>query len=96
MPRTGTAQWQDPGDVSCDATQVPMIQKMQKTVDILKVPHIDKEMEVLQAQLIDEDVEVPEIMQRHDPMIQEVEDAQKDLVNKAEAQLKKQRRHRQL
>ena len=54
-----------------------MIQNMQKTVDILKVQHTDKEMEVPQAQLIDEVVEVPEIMQRHDPMIQEVEDAQK-------------------
>ena len=30
-------QWQDPGDVSCDGTQVPMIQKMQKTVEILQV-----------------------------------------------------------
>ena len=35
VPRTGTAQWQDPGDVSCEATQVPMNQKMQKTVEIL-------------------------------------------------------------
>ena len=70
--------------------------KMQKTVEILQVQHIDKVMEAPQAQLIDEVVEVPEIMQRHDPMIQEVEDAQKNLVNKAEAQLKKQRRHRQL
>ena len=47
-----------------------MIQKMQKTVEILHVPHIDKVIEVPQAQLIDEAVEVPEIMQRHDPMIQ--------------------------
>ena len=37
VPRTGTAQWQDPGDVSCDATQVPMNQKVQKTVEILQV-----------------------------------------------------------
>ena len=77
VPRTGTAQWQDPGDVRCEATQIPMIQKMQKTVEILQVPHIDKEIEVPQAQLIDQAVEVPEIMQRHDPMIQKVEDAQK-------------------
>ena len=77
VPRTGTAQWQDPGDVSCDATQIPMIQKMQKTLEILPVPHIDKVIEVPQSQLIDEAVEVPEIMQRHDPMIQKVEDAQK-------------------
>ena len=34
VPRTGTAQWQDLGDVSCDATQVPMIQKMRETVEI--------------------------------------------------------------
>ena len=77
VPRTGTAQWQDPGDASCDATQVPMIQKMQKTVEILQVPHIDKVIEVPQAQRIDEAVQVPEIMQRHDPMVQKVEDAQK-------------------
>ena len=77
VPRTGTAQWQDPGGVSCDATQIPMIQKMQKTLEILPVPHIDKVIEVPQAQLIDEAVEVLEIMQRHDPMIQKVEDAQK-------------------
>ena len=32
VPRTGTAQWQDPGDVSCEATHVPMIQKVQKMV----------------------------------------------------------------
>ena len=44
-----------------------MIQKVQKTVESCKVP---------QAQLIDEAVEVPEIMQRQDPMIQKVEDAQ--------------------
>ena len=73
-----------------------MIQNVQKTVDILQVQHTDKEIEVPQAQLIDEVVEVPEIMQRHDPMIQEVERCSKDLVNKAEAQLKEQRRHRQL
>ena len=54
-----------------------MIQKVQKTVDILQVPHIDKEREVPQAQRIDEAVKVPEIMQRHDPMTQKVEDAQK-------------------
>ena len=54
-----------------------MIQKMQKTVGILHVQHIDKVIEVPRAQLIDEAVEVPEIMQRHDPMIQEVENAQK-------------------
>ena len=75
-PRTGTAQWQDPGDVSCEATHVPMIQKMQRAVAILQVPHIDKVINVPQAQLI-EAVEVPEIMQRHDPMIRKVEDAQK-------------------
>ena len=50
---------------------------MQKTVEILQVQHIDKVIEVPQAQLVDEAVEVPEIMQRHDPMIQEVEDARK-------------------
>ena len=76
VPRTVTAHWQDPGDVSCDATHVPMIQKVQKTVEILQVQHIDKVIEVPQAQLIDEAVDVPEIMQRHDPMIQKVEDAQ--------------------
>ena len=78
VPRSGTTQWQDPWGVSCDATQAPLIQKMQKTVEILLVQHIDKVIQVLQAQLIDEAVEVPEIMQRHDPMIQEVEDAQKN------------------
>ena len=77
VPCTGTARWQDPGDVSCDATQVPMIQKIQKTVEILQVPQIDKVTEIPQAQPIVEAVEVPEIMQRHDPMIQKVEDAQK-------------------
>ena len=41
VPRTGTAQWQDPGDVSCDATQVPMIQKVQKTAEILQFQFID-------------------------------------------------------
>ena len=35
VPRTSTAQWQDPGDVRCEATQILMIQKMQKTVEIL-------------------------------------------------------------
>ena len=74
VQRRGTAQWQV---VNCDATQVPMIQKVQKTVEILQVQHIDKVVEVFQAQLIDEAVEVREIMQRHDPMIQKVEDAQK-------------------
>ena len=54
-----------------------MIQKMQKTVEILLVPHTDKVIEVLFAQLIDEAVEVLEIMQRHDPMDHKVEDAQK-------------------
>ena len=54
-----------------------MIQKMQKTVEVFQVQHIDKVKEIPQTQLIDEAVEVPEIMQRHDPMIQEVEDAQK-------------------
>ena len=77
VQRTGTTQWQDPGDVSCEATQIPMTQKMQETVEILQVPHIHKVIEVPQAQLIDEAVEVLEIMQRHDPMIQKVEDAQK-------------------
>ena len=67
VPRTGPAQWRFPRDVSCDATQVPMVQKMQKTVEILQVPHIDKVIEVPQAQLIDEAVELLEIMQRHDP-----------------------------
>ena len=65
VPRTGAA------------TQIPMIQKMQKMVEILQVLHIDKVIEVLQAQLFDEAVEVLEIMQRHDPMSQKVEDAQK-------------------
>ena len=46
VPRTSTAQWQDPGDVSFDATQVPMIQKMQKTVGILQVQFIDKVVEI--------------------------------------------------
>ena len=46
VPRTGTAQWQDLGDVSCDATQVPMIQKAQKTFEILKVQFIDKVVEI--------------------------------------------------
>ena len=77
VPRAGTAQWQDLGDVSCDGTHVSMIQKMQKTVEILQVPHIDKVIGIPQAQLMDEAVEVPEIMQRHDPMVQKVEDAQK-------------------
>ena len=54
VPRTGTAQWQDPGDVSFDATQVPLIQKMQKTV------------EILQFQFIDKVVEISEIMQNKD------------------------------
>ena len=54
-----------------------MILKLQKIVEILQVRHIDKVIEVPQAQLIDEAVEVAEIMQRHDPMIQMVEDAQK-------------------
>ena len=47
VPRTGTAQWQDLGDVSCEATHVPMIQQMQKTVEILQVSHIDKVLEIL-------------------------------------------------
>ena len=46
VPRTGTAQWQDSGDVFCDATQVPMIQKMQDTVEILQVQFIDKVVEI--------------------------------------------------
>ena len=46
VPRTGTAQWQDPGDVSCDATQVLIIQKMQKTVEILQFQFIDKVVEI--------------------------------------------------
>ena len=46
VPRTGTAQWQDPADVSCDATQVPTIQKMEKAVEILQVPFIDKVVEI--------------------------------------------------
>ena len=50
---------------------------MQKKVEILQVQHIDKVIEVLQAQLIDEAVAVLEIMQRHNSMIQEVEDGQK-------------------
>ena len=53
-----------------------MIQKMQKTVEILQVHHIDQVIEVLQAQLIDGAAEVLDIMQRQDPMIQKVEDAQ--------------------
>ena len=43
----------------------------------LRCPHIEKDIEVPLAKLIDEDVEVSEIMQRHNPMIQNVEDAQK-------------------
>ena len=35
-----------------------MIQKVQKTVEILQVPHIDKVIEILPAQIIDEAVEV--------------------------------------
>ena len=54
-----------------------MIQKMQRTVEILQVQHIDKVTEVPLTQLIDEAVEVLEIMQRHDPMSQEVEDTRK-------------------
>ena len=54
-----------------------MIQKMQKTVEILQVQFIDNLIEIPQAQLTDEAVEVPEIMQKHDPKIQKVEDAQK-------------------
>ena len=54
MPRTSTTQWQDLGNIKCDATQVPMIQKMQKTV------------EILQVQLIDKVVEISEIMQNKD------------------------------
>ena len=46
LPRTCTAQRQDPGDVSCDATQVPMIQKVQKSVEILQVQFIDKVVEI--------------------------------------------------
>ena len=46
VPRTSTAQWQDPGDVSFDATQVPMIHKMQKAVGILQVQFIDKVVEI--------------------------------------------------
>ena len=71
-----------------------MIQKMQKTVEILQVQHIDQVIEAPQAHLMDEAVEVPEIMQRHDPVIQEVEDAQKTW--KTKPKRKKQRRHRQL
>ena len=82
VSRTGTAQWQHPGDVSCEATHVPMIQKLQKTVGILQVPHIDKVKEIPQAQLIDEAVELHEIMQRHGTMIQKVEDAQKTSLTK--------------
>ena len=44
--RAGTAQWQDPGDVCCDATQVPKNQKGQKTVEILQVQFIDKVVEI--------------------------------------------------
>ena len=42
LPRTGTAQLQDPGDVSCDVTQNPLILKMQKTAEIQQVQVIDK------------------------------------------------------
>ena len=38
---------------------------------------MQKTVEILQVQFIDKVVEIPEIMQRLDPMIQEVEDAQK-------------------
>ena len=47
VSRTGAAPGQGPGDVRCDATQVPMIQKMQKTVEILQVQLIDKVVENL-------------------------------------------------
>ena len=45
-PRTGPAQWQDPGDVSCGATQVPLIQKVLKAVEIQQVEFIDKVVEI--------------------------------------------------
>ena len=35
-----------PGDVRCEATQVPMIQKMQKTVEIPQVQFIDQVVEI--------------------------------------------------
>ena len=54
LPRTCTAQRQDPWGVSCEATQVPMIQKVQKTVEILQV-HVN-----------DKVVEISEIMQSKD------------------------------
>ena len=59
MPRTGTAQWQDLGDVSCDATQVPMIQKVQKTVEILQVQFIDKVVE--NSEIMQSKRQAPEI-----------------------------------
>ena len=77
VSHTGTAPGQDLGDVSCEDTHVPMIQKVQKTVEILQVPHIDKVIEVPQAQFSGEAVEVPENMQRNDPMVKDIEDAQK-------------------
>ena len=40
------SQLSDLGDVSCDATQVPMIQKMQKKAEILQVQFIDKVVEI--------------------------------------------------
>ena len=54
VPRTNTAQWKDPGHVSCGAIQVPLLQKMQKTV------------ESLQVQFIDRVVDISEIMQSKD------------------------------
>ena len=52
-----------------------MIQKMQKTFEILHVPHIDKVVKVPQVQFIDEVVEILEITQRRGPMIHKVDDA---------------------
>ena len=53
----------------------PRFRRCRRRLKSCKFPHIDKVIEVPQAQLIDEAVKVPEIMQRHDPMIQKVEDA---------------------
>ena len=45
VPRTDTALCQDPGDVSCEATHVPMIQKTQKTTEIPQVQFIDNHLD---------------------------------------------------
>ena len=68
VPRTGPAQWQDPGGVSCEATHVPMIQKMQKRT---KFRTSTRRLRFPRRSSL-----VPEIARRHDPTIQKAEDAQ--------------------